>query len=359
MIRATPARALFVLTALVATGCQSSAPSDESSSANSTPIRVRTVVVAEHPFVETLRATGTAIPRVGHVATLSAPAPTRVLRVFVAVGETVQAGAPLIALDRTAFEAASQSADVALRTASAAYERAQRLLAAGVIARKDVEAAQAALAQARANAVIAQRVHELGVLRAPMRGVVSQLNAVVGATADVSQPLVTVIDPSAIDVLFNVSPDEARRIKRGTAVALYSPNPAVRTTPASSGSLGHAVVAEIGASVDSATRAVTVRARITDPTPRIRAGETVIGMIALNTVPAAIAVPVDALVPEGDTALVYVVDRNGVAHARNVSVGPRNDQAVVITQGLVAGERVVTYGADGVADSAKVVEVRP
>jgi membrane fusion protein (multidrug efflux system) len=65
-------------------------------------------------------------------------------------------------------------------------------------------------------------------------------------------------------------------------------------------------------------------------------------------------VPVEALVPQGDGFQVYVVDSAGIAHARLVSVGTRNEARAEITSGLAAGETVVTTGAYGVTDSVKV-----
>jgi hypothetical protein len=93
------------------------------------------------------------------------------------------------------------------------------------------------------------------------------------------------------------------------------------------------------------------------PTTRrpLRISETVFGQIAVAVHPNAIAVPLEALVPEGEEFKVFVVDSAGTAHERQVSVGARTDKVAEITRGLAAGERVVTYGAYGVSDSAKVV----
>ena len=52
---------------------------------------------------------------------------------------------------------------------------------------------------------------------------------------------------------------------------------------------------------------------------------------------------------------MFVVDAAGIAHERDVKVGAAARDGVEITEGLKAGERVVTYGAYGVEDSAKVV----
>ena len=75
--------------------------------------------------------------------------------------------------------------------------------------------------------------------------------------------------------------------------------------------------------------------------------------------PAAIVVPIEALVPEGEEFKVFVVDAAGTARARAVTVGARTDKVAEITSGLTAGERIVTYGAYGIEDSAKVVPLSP
>jgi hypothetical protein len=48
------------------------------------------------------------------------------------------------------------------------------------------------------------------------------------------------------------------------------------------------------------------------------------------------------------------VDSAQIAHARPVQVGGRNEAAAEIVSGLKAGEVVVTAGAYGVADGARI-----
>jgi len=90
----------------------------------------------------------------------------------------------------------------------------------------------------------------------------------------------------------------------------------------------------------------------------MRIGETVFGLIAVNVKPAAIVIPVEALVPEGDGFKVFVVDAAGMAHEREVTVGARTDKLAEITEGLTPGERVATQGAYGLEDSVKVVPLK-
>jgi RND family efflux transporter MFP subunit len=117
-------------------------------------------------------------------------------------------------------------------------------------------------------------------------------------------------------------------------------------------------VKDVGATVDSASRAVLVRAAIARPARTLRIGETVFASIVVDTRPNAVTVPVEALVPDGEGVKVFVLDSARVAHATPVTVGARTDQLAEITHGLAGGETVVTYGAYGVTDSARVVPIR-
>jgi hypothetical protein len=60
----------------------------------------------------------------------------------------------------------------------------------------------------------------------------------------------------------------------------------------------------------------------------------------------------------GEDFKVFVVDLNNVAHEQEVKVGAKSATSAEIVDGLKGGERIVTYGAYGVEDSAKVVPAK-
>jgi membrane fusion protein, multidrug efflux system len=321
-------------------------------------VGAQTAVATEGPFVDAVTALGVVTTRPGRYAELSAPAPTRVTRIFVSAGDHVRAGAPLVEFDRAPFDATAQSAAAALVNAEHAAQRARSLSAAGILPRRDADQAEADLAQARANAVVADRARELATLRSPIDGVVTRMTAVLGASSDPSQSVVAVVDPSALDVAFTVSPSDGALVQPGAAVALTAgQGGGGERGPAGAGeALGTGRITTIGATVDSASRGVTVRARLPHPTRALRVGEAVFARIATAVHPHAVTVPVQALVPDADGLKVFVVEA-GRAHARRVTVGGRTEAVAEITSGLKAGEVVVTEGAYGVDDSAKVVPV--
>jgi cobalt-zinc-cadmium efflux system membrane fusion protein len=272
--------------------------------------------------------------------------------VYVSVGQKVSVGTPLIAFEQTPFITAAQSAEAALAAAQRAYDRARRLADAGIVPRKDAESAAKDLAQAEAAAITARRMAQLAVVRAPISGVVTKLNASIGASADVNQPLVEVADLSALDIVFNVAPSDAAHIAPGAAVALSAGETATGEA------LGVGRIMSVAGTVDSSTRSVEVRAQAPPSARTLRVGETIFGQISAGTKPRAIIVPIAALVPEGDGFKVFVVNAANIALARKVTVGRRTETVAEITSGLAGGERVVTEGAYGVDDSVKVSQAR-
>jgi len=327
---------------------------DEATKEEAHPIvGVQTIVVQPQAFVETLGAIGTVTGRAGHVATQGAPAAARVAEVLVSPGQVVRAGQALVVFDQAPFQAAVHAADAALVAAERANERQQRLSKEGIVAKKDADQAAADLARARSESVTAHHALELSTLRAAITGTVTKMTATVGIGVDPTQPLVEITDSRALDVLLSVTPSEAARVRPSAKVTLTA-GQSTNGEP-----LGIGTVTDVSATIDTTTRSVPVRVQVPTARRPLRIGETVFGAITVGIRPTAIVVPSEALVPEGDSFKVFVVDANGFAHAREVQIGGRSDAGVEITSGLRAGERIVTVGAYGVQDSAKVVPFVP
>ena len=338
-----------LLSMLAVTACSKKGGGDAAATDKVQPVIAAGIaVVTAQPFTETIVAIGTVQARAGYSAVLSAPAPARIANVLVTAGQTVTRNQPLVEFDSAAFQAAAQSADPALTAAQLARDRAQRLVDLGVAARKDLEQADAELARAKADVVAARRLVELAVMRSPISGVVTRMAATLGAAADPNQPLVELADPSMVDVLLSMQPTDAARIRPGAAVTLHTGQAANAETLASGS------VADVGGIVDSTGRTVAVRVRADHARRPLRIGETLFGEVVVAVRPRAITVPLESLVPEGDGFKVFVVDSADVAHGRPVTLGGRTDKFAEVLKGVSAGERVVTLGAFGVEDGAKI-----
>ncbi|HKN59508.1 MAG TPA: efflux RND transporter periplasmic adaptor subunit, partial [Gemmatimonadaceae bacterium] len=273
---------LAVGVVLVLLGCRES---DTETSASAL-VQVKTATATIAPFADIISSIGTVSARAGHIASLSAPAPARIAVVYVSQGQKVGAGTALVAFEQAPFIAAAQSAEAGLTAAERNYERARRLADAGIIPRKDADQAATELAQARAVATTARRAAQLAVLRAPISGIVTRLNAPLGASVDANQPIVEVADLGALDIIFNVSPTDAARIAPGASVAL-SAGESAKGEP-----LGVGRIIDVGGTVDSTTRSVAVRAQAPPTARALRIGETIFGQISTGVHPRAIVIPV-------------------------------------------------------------------
>jgi RND family efflux transporter MFP subunit len=335
---------------LAVSACKGSSAADEATPEK--PVVAASTAKANiEPFTHTVSAIGTVVTRPDKFAALSAPSPTRIAKVHVSAGQRVAAGAPLVEFEQVGFNAAASAAEAALTAAQRNYERAKRLADEGILPRKDAETALADLGKARTDAVNAERAKTLSVLRSPVSGVVTRMSAVLGAPADAGQVLVEVADPSAFDVVLQLGPTEAGAVHPGGRVALGAGE------KVGGESLGEGRVASVGAAVDSSSRSVAIRVTVTSPKRALRLGESVYGMIAVETRPNAVVVPVEALVPgeEPGSYKVFVVDAKGTAMAHDVKIGGRTETKVEILEGLAGGETVVTHGAFAVEDSVKVI----
>jgi len=333
----------------VACGKKEGGDEEGGDEAGPTPeVVAQTAVAQVRSFPVTVTALGLVDAAPGHVAELAAPAQARVTRIYVATGQAVRAGQPLVALDPTVFAAEVRKTDVARATAQQAYARARRLADAGILPRKDAETAAAALADANAAAIAARSTAAQATLRSPISGVVAALGAKLNAQADPATMLVQVVDPTGLEIHLSVPPDQAGRIHPRQPVHLSVGR------AAGGPSLGDGVVTGIGAVIDTANGSVDVRAALTRPAVRLFVGQDVFATIDVAQQANVVTVPAAALVPAGDGQQVFVVDAKGIAHATPVTAGERRQDVVAITRGLNGGETVVAEGAYGVQDGARI-----
>lgn len=184
-------------------------------------------------------------------------------------------------------------------------------------------------------------------LRAPIGGVVVTRSVSAGqyVTGGASQPAFVIADLSKVWLVAQVAESDAARVHLGDHLSV--------TTTAYPGRVFDAVVDNVGAQIDPTTHRLQVRATIANPDgalkPQMFADFSIRSPMAANAPaaarPAAISVPVQAVIHEGDTERVWVYLGKGRVVARTVTTGESHDGWITILSGLRAGERVVSGGA--------------
>jgi len=307
-----------------------------------------------------LHASGVVTPAPGAEFLAFAPEPARILEVTKAEGAEVAAGDLLVQLDipSASIDAARQRAETAriranLENARVSQARARDFAQRGLIARRELEDADRALADTQADLARAEAAESTAdaaaaraMIRAPFAGVIARRlhdpgDVVSGAATD---PILRVVDPSRLEVIAAVPVGDLSRVLPGASARLAGVGDigAVRLT----------VVSRPGAGPAAAGATVPVRLTPVERVP-LPVDTPVQVDIDLEERVNAVLVAPEALVREGGAAAVFVAagDR---AERREVTTGVIDDRQVEITSGVRAGELVITRGHSGLEDGAAI-----
>jgi multidrug efflux system membrane fusion protein len=285
-------------------------------------------------------------------------------------GDVVRAGTELVRLRDAEYrerlhqaEGALQEVEASLEQAGLDLDRARQLFAAESLTKPDLDAAQGAydmararLASARAQVESARLALDDCVLVAPADGVVLERRLETGMLAGPGTVAFVMARVRVVKALFGVPDSGVASVALGQQL--------VMTTEAFPGASFEGFVSSVAPSADPQGRVFAVEVTLDNQDGRLRPG--MIGAIEVDvrsdaaSRSAGVAVPLSAIVrsPHDVAGVsVFVADAAGdlvVARARTVTLGPAVGNAVSITSGLQAGERVIAMGATLVSDGEPV-----
>jgi cobalt-zinc-cadmium efflux system membrane fusion protein len=326
-------------------------------------IRVEPVRAAD-VAAEDLTAPGRVMINPNRAAKVLLPVAGRVVDVLARLGDAVDQGQGVVVLESPDADAAiaayrqsvaaDAQAEAAQRKAQADYERIRDLYEGRAAAQKDLLAAQNDLAQATAAVATAGAAREqarrklelLGLnasdlrqrilVRAPIRGKVLEISVAPGEyRTDLSAPLMTIADLSTVWMSAEVPESGIRLIHPGDRLTI-----ALIAYPDETFTGRVTRIADV---LDPQTR--TVRVYVEMPNPQGRLRPEMFGTIRhAGAVGSRPVVPLSALVQHFGRTIVFVEVQPGQFERREVTVGTRTGDAVPVTQGLQAGERIVVQG---------------
>lgn len=309
----------------------------------------------------------------------------RVMRLFANVGDVVKRGAPLLELDspevlqpQNDFVAAISALNKARAQSGLAQtiEQRQRTLYEGkagalkewqqaqaqlAAAQSDLRSAETALDAARTRLRIIGRseadisslqdkgtISRTIAIEAPIDGTIIARKVGPGQNvrSDSSEPLYAIADLSTMWLKAFVSESDIAFVKVGQDIEVM-----VGALP---DRVFNARITSVGASSDAQTRRVVVRSEIANPDGLLKSE-----MFATFQIRAGVqsspAVPIDAVVRDGDAATVWIEQDNDPLkfNRRKVTIGVEQKGYVQIRDGLSPGERVVARGAIFVDNEAR------
>lgn len=306
-------------------------------------IGVETVRVAPSVFVDDVAAVGSL--KSNESVVLRPEIAGRIAAIHLREGMPAAKGAVLVALDASTQAAELRQAEANLALSQANHRRTEELYEKKFVSARARDEAGANLKVLEAAVALAQARLQKTQIRAPFAGIVGIRNVSVGDYVKEGQELVNIEDIGALKADFRLPESYLSRLRKGQSVEV--------STDAMPGQTFKGTLDAIDPLLDASGRAISLRARLENPDLKLRPGMFVRVRLAFGGERQGLAVPEEALVPAGDDNFVFRVSE-GKAQRVMVKVGQRRDATVEITEGLKAGDEVVSAGQLKLRDGVPV-----
>ncbi len=290
-----------------------------------------------------------------------------VTNIFVTDGAIVSKGQRLYEIDRTRYQAAYDQAKASLEIAKANLARVEKdLQRYQTLAEKDaiakqtldyaftdvnnqkaqVQAAEAALTTARTNV-------QRSVIIAPFSGTIGISQVRNGALVSAGTSLLnTISSTNPIAVEFQVNEKDIATISKLQHNASNAQLYATLPDGARYENAGH--IATIDRAVNSQTGTLKVRASFSNPNNLLRAGMNTTMNIESTSTVEEVVIPYKAIFEQLGVFNVYTVNDSSKVETKQVTLGNKINDKVVIKSGLAGGEKIVVEGVASVRPGASV-----
>jgi multidrug efflux system membrane fusion protein len=350
---------------IVLPGCDreaKSAPAPGAGAAPAVPVTVATAVTQDVPVQ--IRVIGNV--EAHSTVSIKSQVEGQLAKVQFREGQEVKAGDLLFEVDPRPFDAALRRAEASLardlaeaNNASAEAERRASLFKQGFISRDENDQAQTRAASLRATlesdrAAVETAKLELQycTIRSPLDGRIGQILAHEGNVVKANETMLAVVNQiRPIDVAFSVPEQDLGRIRARSSESKLAVQATIPGTKAATVDGG---LTFIDNAVNMTTGTVLLKAEFPNADEALWPGQFVDVSLTLDVERGVVVVPGEAVQTGQEGAYVFAVKDDMTVDVRPVTVGRSTASSVIVTQGLAAGERVVTDGQIRLAAGSKI-----
>ena len=280
---------------------------------------------------------------------------------LVNLGDTVTAGQVLMTLDPKDVQQAYDASQAALASATANQklaadnaERFRQLYQGGAVGKAtydqyatQLEAANATLRQAQAQAQVNSNQLEYTQLRSNAAGTVAALNGEVGQVVAAGTPMATVIASGTPEIQIHVPENALSKIKVGQKAMI--------TLWAMENQQLTGSVREIASMADTLTKTYKVCVALDQLPPNAKLGMTAKVILPLTAEgrQQALVLPASSLYKFNNKTQVWLV-KDHKAQLADITVGGYKDNDILVTSGLKTGDVVITAGLAKLTENQEV-----
>lgn len=267
---------------------------------------------------------------------------------LVDAGARVKPGQMLARLDPADSSLQAGSAQAQYQLAVADVQRYRELRSKKFVSQSALDAKEAALKIATAQAGLAGNQADYTALRADHEGVISAALAEVGQVVSAGQAVLRLAQDGEREVAIAIPETQFADLKVGAPaeVTLWSDKSEVAHLD------GH--LRELAPAADPASRTYAARVALNSANERVALGMTAQVRFTEATPHDKLIVPLSAIFQQGDQAAVWIVASDNSIGLRLVQVAAYRDNGAVIASGVVAGERIVSAGVHKLSAGEKI-----
>ncbi len=249
-------------------------------------------------------------------------------------GSQVKAGQVLLKIDDAELRAQLAQARTRQALAAENAERAAQLFKKEAISREEFDIATADYKTLQSQTQLIQAQLAKTTISAPFSGRIGLRNVSVGGYLTPETVVANLVSTDPVKIAFSIPEKYAGQVKNNTKLQL---------TVAGSSKKYTATVYAIEPAIEATTRTLQLRARAANPKSELLPGSFANIDFPLSTIPDALLVPTQAIIPVQNGKKVFVA-KNGKAQEVRVDATTRTETDILITSGLQAGDTVLTTG---------------
>jgi membrane fusion protein (multidrug efflux system) len=321
---------------------------------------VSAVEIAAVDFDQEIRASGDL--RARFQTMIAAEIAGRVTDLSVDEGGSVEEGAVVIKIDpeRRRLDLAAAQARLAqaranLRQETSKVDRVRKLRSENISSEERLEEAETALLLAESSvraeeaAVgVATRALKDASVSAPFAGLVARRSVELGEYVEPGKDLFELVSMSPLDVTFSLPELDSQRVTLGQSIQI--------TVAAPANKVFDAKVTFIAPTVDPGTRTLRIKAEIDNAEGILRPGLFARVLVGTDQRRSVLMVPEEALVQREGGAWLFLIGEGDRVRRIQVETGRQNKGRIEVRgEGISAGDRVVRRGHGGLADGMVVV----
>lgn len=337
---------ILIMVILFVTGCGTQEAPEQTEEITK-KIPVETIEVTKGEFKKFLTLSGITNAHKTVMVTPKIAGAEKVVALNIKEGDQVSAGQTLAVLDQSTVAIQLSQAQRNYDDTLINYERNKALFEAGAIPKANFEQIETALHQAQTTLEAQQIAFNNTIVKAPISGIVTAVNAVEGSLATASTVIATIVDVSILEINTSINEMQVEKISVGQEVEI--------NIPSASEKVFNGKIDFVSPVMDN-TKSYPVKIVLDNSKGELRAG--MYAKIAMTTDvhQDVIKVPRKAVITRNGESKVFVVEEDK-AIMKKVNIGLNNGSDVEITDGLNVGEVLIVNGNEDLVDGDLVTIV--